>query len=160
MSRFAFSTTPTTILFTTYSLSHPFDYSTALHTTAPQDGRSSSCWIRHIYRSVDVRSAPLHCCRAECERCCAYCRYVLHLSKLLHCIVFESHSHHHSFYCPRRSSKCHRSPTDDYRNTLCWLLHQDWFPPNRCQLGALLFTFSLDLRGDTNACFRHALILL
>ena len=64
------------------------------------------------------------------------------------------------FYCTSRSSKCHRSPTDDYRNPLRWLLHQDWFPPNRRQLGALLLTFSLDLRGETDACFRHVLILI
>jgi hypothetical protein len=63
------------------------------------------------------------------------------------------------FYCPRRSSKCHRAPTNDYRNPLRWLLHQDWFPPNRRQLGALLLTISLDLRSETHACFRYVLIV-
>ena len=57
------------------------------------------------------------------------------------------------FYCTHRSSKCNWSPTHDYRNPLRWLLHQDWFPPNSCELGALLLAVSLDLRGETDACF-------
>ena len=92
------------------------------------------------------------------ECCRAYSWYVpystLFMSQnyCLHCILTKFHCHYPPLLCigQCRSSKCSRTSPDDHWNSLCGLLHQDFFSAHCRKLGALLFIFSLDFPGETD----------